>query len=351
MTRRTSAAFSQPFPVSLPPQKTESLSSWLTRLAHYYGFSRYHDFLASQPISYSVGTRDVDRDLPDLLAERLAHFTRTPLSVVTDLVAAEAWLMRPKYRTAVCLLCWLDDFSKVRPPYRRAAWGRPLALCCLLHRFPLLDMHALPESRTACLKQIESIIYNAASASTTSSCVVDALIDLEMSVAKRFSGQPAETFLGLFGFLITLLHNRFGLWDYEKSRGYRIKLYQFEARGALSWQMMFGNPLARDDEKIPEHVAQLHLISVPSVGYRRQLLYGALDLLTIYKRNEGDLYSILGDDAYRAELKLKERWPAYINTMSGFAEIIMRSHYVQDDLEDVEYIAKLDARLEALSAP
>ncbi len=263
------------------PLEGESLSSWLSRFATLQGFPSIRSFLRVPPFNCKLEKGyDADRLLPRKLQSALERRSGFYKNSLRSWLFREIWIMHEKYRTAICPLCWLDDIHHGRPVYRRRIWARPLYLCCALHNVPMLDVVELPESPAKAVRLLEPLIHKLMPASPVYSDIVRCMTSLDRFLYQMRGENSVVHHVGLLRALAELLDHGFGPWRGKEAAGERLWLYRVEKKGALSWDLMFGSPLAPERQTEPgTRNRKLSFRKISSVGYRRQLVYAAFDLL------------------------------------------------------------------------
>ena len=320
-------------PVTFAPAPGEGVLGWLERLARLFGFPRYQDFLKQPPISYRERCRDYDRSLPSELEALLEHVALLEQGTLQRHLTKDPWLMIPACRTAVCPVCWLEDLKEKRTPYRRCIWSSPVALCCHFHRFPLVDLVELPETERQLVGILEPFFMQWVAAARTISPVVEALIAFEKQL--RCSAETTLAYMPVLNDLMGIQHRHYGSWYKNADSTHRLALYQFQAKGALSYKLLFEDrvlelqPKEEGDDQLTRpglSPKPLNFTTIPSVGYRRHLIYGSLDILSVLKM-EGvvQLHKMFGQYT-GSVIEIAASWsPETLQELMAFAETVMPS--------------------------
>lgn len=128
----------------------ETLWSWITRIALYYGWTA-DDFLSmlkdEDDDTWSDTFRDPDFDVdpPISILRRLSQFTQIPAETIRSWrVTRSTSLLWIDDRTAFCPAC----FSALGAvPYVRSAWIDAWAIDCEIHRRPLISIRGTRRAR------------------------------------------------------------------------------------------------------------------------------------------------------------------------------------------------------------
>ncbi|WP_308909461.1 TniQ family protein [Pseudokordiimonas caeni] len=318
----------KPLPVHPWPEADERVTSWLSRLGDIYGFTDVKQFLCNPALDLHsmIAGRDLDRGLPRELEFRLGRLVGLPSRMLRGLALfGEGWLA-PACRTAACPLCWLEDLMHQRPPHWRRAWASGTAWCCVRHRFPLIDMPAVPASEAACRQLLEPMLFKSAVAAPALTAPVTVLVRLELLLARCMPPGGEAVLLQLLDLVCG------SLWraSSDEHHLWRLRLYQFEARGGLSWDMMFGDPEWVD---APESLRRGNrggaYLRVPSVGHRRQIVYMLLDLLAWRRRRGTRALAPMTADVRRSfeAVAGDARRGAIVDRLSDLAAAVMARDY------------------------
>ena len=131
----------EPLPFAPRLYADETLWSWMTRTALYWGFSA-EEFLIGLGSSSEVAaspsvTPDFDCAPSRVLTERLSYVTGVPQEVIrSHIIARHSALLWPEGRAAFCELCF-DELAVNGSPYVRRAWLDAWCIQCPRHRVPL----------------------------------------------------------------------------------------------------------------------------------------------------------------------------------------------------------------------
>lgn len=127
-------------PLSPQPAYDESLSSWVERIALFYG-AEYEHWLATLPCGdgYLRSPWESDTDCDEALRVQLAQSTGLALSDVPRVLPSAAGIALPLHaRYTYCSHCWNDDVAAGNQPYVRRRWSYWRCVHCQSHH-RLLD--------------------------------------------------------------------------------------------------------------------------------------------------------------------------------------------------------------------
>lgn len=324
----------RPFAVSARLYEGERITSWLERLAANNGFDKLRAFLLSEPIAFRLKQyADLDRKVPDALKSILAEVSRVPVEVIAKHEMDGQRMMARKLRASVCVDCWVEDTKCHRQRHWRRRWIDPLCTCCLEHGMPLIDVKHVPQGLYELLDLQATLRTPVRRKPFAKGRVLEAFLAFERFLQGLSIGTDRAAVDVLFDLLTRWLDRQVGPWCGLEVRQ-KLALYQFQGRDTPPWRLLFG-PYVKATYRSKR--TSWSLENVKTIGYRRHLIFHALDVLNVRHR-----YGLIGiphvvpGQSMRLASAL-ERPPFFevANAVGAFAETVMPSRCF-DDLRHLE---------------
>lgn len=335
MTDNSAYARSPCWPGAFGPLEGESPFSWLETLAQKYGFDSAKSLLGEAPVNWVGRLPDLDREWPASLGRRVESATGLqPGSMAARRSNGPEWLLPSDNRVAVCPLCLLDDIGARRRPFRRLAWGGVLSLVCHTHAFPLLDLPKIPKRPAQLVRLAEPFMMKAIAGAGGMSPVVSALQQAETFFGGRAGKKPSRPRWQIVADVMWALNHAFGGWLKESAHHQVLHLYAIQREGTLAYNLLFDTHFREREPREVSADARFRFERIRSVGYRRQLLYSALDLLAMIAAGDLNFESAISDECYSEFFERLDQWkPGTLKTVCDFAAQVIPIDYQNSDFD------------------
>jgi hypothetical protein len=282
---KSSALMRAPVPILLYPEET--VSSWLGRAAHYYGYHAVADFLRYSHLEWTDRSGDIDQHLDQALLERLTHYLGEEIERVKAALLADRWVIVAKYRNSMCPVCWLDDVTNGRQPYWRKRWASVLHMVCSYHKAPLMTVARTDCSQKFVKRTLEKFVYSLLDYLPLFEPYDKTLMDFERYIMQAYPKGASYHFRRHFDHGLALLHEGLVLWDYPVIGQLRfrkkLRFYALEQCSGAACDIYLGRPLDPDSKWHYKNAEWRKLSSYLDIGYRRQQLFIFLEALAAWQ--------------------------------------------------------------------